>query len=78
MAAVWKVTKAFLAYWFGFSAAFTLLSLAIWDVVFVHIAVGLGLVVATPFVFINWWGQKSKTNTQQTTASGTDRDNAPE
>ncbi len=45
----------FLAYWFGSSILLTILSLWMWDAVFLHQTIGLGFLGAIAWVLIDRW-----------------------
>ncbi len=50
-----KAFRNFLGYWLGFSVLFTVLSLWMWDVVFLHQTIGLGLLMAMGVILIDCW-----------------------
>ena len=50
-----KAFRNFLGYWLGFSVLFTVLSLWMWDGVFLHQTIGLGLLMAMGVILIDCW-----------------------
>ncbi len=50
-----KAFRNFLGYWLGFSVLFTVLSFWMWDVVFLHQTIGLGLLMAMGVILIDCW-----------------------